>query len=164
AVVLLGKGLHALQTLGVMPLWPVPLVEVEPLGIYPDLYSFGAQLILAAAPALWFWWRRKGVGLSQPSVDGGSGELPAKQAGATAAGRGYEGAGAFFSPLTGAPPRRAPSAARTPRASGFDPPRAPTACGSGRSPPPRAAAILEVSRRCCGAAFRGACRSSAKDV
>ena len=78
AVVLLGKGLHALQTLGIMPLWPVPLIEVEPLGVYPDLLSFGAQLILAAAPAFWFLWRRKGVSLSQPSVDGGSSELPAK--------------------------------------------------------------------------------------
>ena len=78
AVVLLGKGLHALQTLGLLPLHPIPLFELEPLGIYPDLFSVGPQVLLAAAPSLWFFWRRKNSGLSQPSIDGGSGELPAK--------------------------------------------------------------------------------------
>ncbi len=78
AVVLLGKGLHALQTLGVLPLWPVPLFELEPLGIYPDLYSFGPQLLLAAAPALWFVWRRKPLAVPHPTVDPDSGELQGK--------------------------------------------------------------------------------------
>jgi high-affinity iron transporter len=37
AVMLLGKGLHGLQELGVLPLSPVTFVKVEPLGVYPDL-------------------------------------------------------------------------------------------------------------------------------
>jgi high-affinity iron transporter len=69
AVVLLGKGLHALGNLGILPLKPVPLFEFEPLGIYPELYSFGPQLVLAAAPLLWFFWRRRGPALSQHSAE-----------------------------------------------------------------------------------------------
>jgi high-affinity iron transporter len=73
AVVLLGKGLHALQTLGILLLRPIPLFELEPFGIYPDLYSFGPQLILAAAPLLWFAWRRRSVTVSHEAVEPESG-------------------------------------------------------------------------------------------
>ena len=54
AVMLLGKGLHGLQELGVLPLSPVTFVKVEPLGVYPDLYTLLPQLLLAAAP-LGYW-------------------------------------------------------------------------------------------------------------
>jgi high-affinity iron transporter len=77
AVVLLGKGLHALQTLGILPFKPIPLFELDALGIYPDLYSFGPQLILAAAPLLWFFFRR-GTAVPQGSVEPGSGQFEAK--------------------------------------------------------------------------------------
>jgi high-affinity iron transporter len=53
AVVLLGKGLHALQETGLLPLWPLRLVKVDALGIYPDAYSALPQLGLALAPLLW---------------------------------------------------------------------------------------------------------------
>jgi len=78
AVVLLGKGLHAFQTLNILPFKPIPLFELEPLGIYPDLYSFGPQLILAAAPLLWFFWRRRGTAVPQSSVEPESGQFEAK--------------------------------------------------------------------------------------
>ncbi len=78
AVVLLGKGLHALQTLGILPLRPIPLFEFEPFGIFPDLYSFGPQLILAAGPLLWFAWRRRGVTFSGDAVEPESGRFQAK--------------------------------------------------------------------------------------
>lgn len=53
AVVLLGKGLHALQETGILPLWPLRLVRVDALGLYPDAYSAVPQLVLALAPLLW---------------------------------------------------------------------------------------------------------------
>jgi high-affinity iron transporter len=50
AVMLLGKGLHAFQEVGYLPLAPIPLFTVEFLGIYPDAISFVPQLLLALAP------------------------------------------------------------------------------------------------------------------
>jgi high-affinity iron transporter len=50
AVVMLGKAVHALQEVGVVPLRPVPFVRIDLLGVFPDLFSLGAQVILIAAP------------------------------------------------------------------------------------------------------------------
>lgn len=47
AVMLLGKGVHGLQELGVLPIRPVPFVRVDALGVFPDLWSLLAQLLLA---------------------------------------------------------------------------------------------------------------------
>ncbi|MFZ5443010.1 MAG: cytochrome c/FTR1 family iron permease [Myxococcota bacterium] len=53
AVMLLGKGLHGLQELGVLPLAPVPFVEVDALGLFPDALSLVPQLVLASSPLVW---------------------------------------------------------------------------------------------------------------
>jgi high-affinity iron transporter len=55
AIVLLGKGIHALQEVGALPLRPIPLFTFEPLGIFPDALSFIPQLLLALAPLVWKW-------------------------------------------------------------------------------------------------------------
>ena len=44
AVVLVGKGVHALQEVGVVPLRPVPFPAVELLGVFPDVLSLTPQL------------------------------------------------------------------------------------------------------------------------
>lgn len=59
AVVLLGKGLHALQEVGWIPLAPLPFFTLEPLGIFPDAYSLLPQLLLAIAPVLFVLAQRK---------------------------------------------------------------------------------------------------------
>lgn len=59
AVMLLGKGLHGLQELGVVPLAPMPFFTIAPLGIYPDWLSLGPQTVLAAAPLVWRWLQRQ---------------------------------------------------------------------------------------------------------
>ncbi len=56
AVMVLGKGLHGLQEVGVLGLAPVPFVEFDALGIFPDAISLVPQLLLGTA-AFW-WWRR----------------------------------------------------------------------------------------------------------
>ncbi|HEY0839197.1 MAG TPA: cytochrome C, partial [Vulgatibacter sp.] len=53
AVVLLGKGIHALQIVGALPLRPVPFVTLDFLGIYPDAIGVGAQALLLFAPVVW---------------------------------------------------------------------------------------------------------------
>ncbi len=50
AVVLLGKGLHAFQEVGALPLAPIHLPSIEPLGIFPDAVTVVPQLLLAIAP------------------------------------------------------------------------------------------------------------------
>jgi high-affinity iron transporter len=52
AVMLLGKGIHGLQELGVVRLTPVPFITVSWLGLFPDALCLGAQLVLAIASAL----------------------------------------------------------------------------------------------------------------
>lgn len=59
AVMLIGKGLHGLQELGVLPLAPAPFFTVETLGIYPDWVSLLPQLVLALAPVGWWALRRQ---------------------------------------------------------------------------------------------------------
>ncbi len=59
AVVLLGKGLHALQEVGALPLHPwVGLFQLDALGIYPDAVSLVPQMVLAVLPAAWMRIRR----------------------------------------------------------------------------------------------------------
>ena len=50
AVVLLGKGIHALQEIGTIPLRPVRFVRIDFLGIFPDATGLVAQGALSAAP------------------------------------------------------------------------------------------------------------------
>jgi len=59
AVVLLGKGLHALQELGALHVRPLPLFTLDFLGLYPDAYSLLPQLLLAAAPLAWWLATKK---------------------------------------------------------------------------------------------------------
>jgi high-affinity iron transporter len=59
AVMLLGKGLHALQEVGALPLVPLRFITVELLGLYPDAVSLVPQALLAAVP-LALLLRRKG--------------------------------------------------------------------------------------------------------
>ncbi|HZI10777.1 MAG TPA: FTR1 family protein, partial [Myxococcus sp.] len=60
AVMLLGKGLHALQEVGALPLVPLRLITVDLLGIYPDAVSLVPQVLLAAVPLTLVVLRRKG--------------------------------------------------------------------------------------------------------
>jgi high-affinity iron transporter len=58
AVMLLGKGIHAMQEVAAIPVRPIPLFTVELLGVYPDAYSVLPQLALALSPLLWKLFRR----------------------------------------------------------------------------------------------------------
>lgn len=53
AVVLLGKAMHGLQELGVLPLLPVPFVELPALGLHPDGFTLVPQVLVALGPLLW---------------------------------------------------------------------------------------------------------------
>jgi high-affinity iron transporter len=53
AVVLVGKGVHALQEVGLIPLHPIRMFTVDLLGLYPDAFSFFPQLALVLLPWLW---------------------------------------------------------------------------------------------------------------
>ena len=59
AVMLLGKGLHGLQELGVLPLAPMPFVTFAPLGLFPDWFSLLPQVVLAVLPLSWWLWTRR---------------------------------------------------------------------------------------------------------
>jgi high-affinity iron transporter len=78
AVVLLGKGLHTLQALGALPFRPIASVQIDALGIYPDLYSLGAQLLLAIAPLVWISWRTRDRDQAVLTADHDSSQLNAK--------------------------------------------------------------------------------------
>lgn len=60
AVVLLGKAIHALQEVGIVPLRPVPFLRIDLLGIYPDAWGLVAQALLVAAPFVFRSIKRKG--------------------------------------------------------------------------------------------------------
>jgi hypothetical protein len=60
-----------------LPVKPIPIFEFEPLGIYPDLFSVGPQLILAIASWFWFFWRRRAVTAPAQSVGPTSGGFEA---------------------------------------------------------------------------------------
>jgi high-affinity iron transporter len=68
AVVLLGKGIHALQEVGALPLRPLPLPTLEPLGIFPDALSLLPQVVLALAPFAWKWLGQRGSGGVAPNA------------------------------------------------------------------------------------------------
>lgn len=68
AVMLLGKGLHGLQELGVLPLQPVPFVSVEALGLYADAVSLVPQLLLALAVGAWWWVAPSKPGRAPPEA------------------------------------------------------------------------------------------------
>lgn len=53
AVMLLGKGLHGLQEVGVLPLAPIPFVRIDFLGLFPDAWSVIPQLALAFVALFW---------------------------------------------------------------------------------------------------------------
>jgi high-affinity iron transporter len=60
AVMLLGKGLHGLQDLGVLPLRPAPFIPAVPvLGVFADWFSLVPQVLLASAPTLWWLFSRQ---------------------------------------------------------------------------------------------------------
>ncbi|HSP81600.1 MAG TPA: FTR1 family protein, partial [Myxococcaceae bacterium] len=62
AIMLLGKGLHALQEVGLVPLKPIPFVTLELLGIFPDAMTLIPQAVLTAIPLLMLWFKRRGGG------------------------------------------------------------------------------------------------------
>ena len=68
AVVLLGKGVHAVQEVGLLPLAPIRMVEVEALGVFPDAYSFVPQLVLALVPLVWVLARHRPDGKAGEEV------------------------------------------------------------------------------------------------
>jgi high-affinity iron transporter len=62
AIILLGKGLHALQEVGMVPLKPIPFVTLELLGIYPDAMTFLPQVVLTAIPLVLLFLKRRTSG------------------------------------------------------------------------------------------------------
>jgi high-affinity iron transporter len=60
AIILLGKGLRALQEVGLVPLKPLPLFTFEPLGIFPDAMTLVPQLVLTAIPLALLVIKRRG--------------------------------------------------------------------------------------------------------
>lgn len=58
AVMLLGKGVHGLQELGVLGLSPIPFLDLPALGLFPDAWPTLAQAALLAAIGLYAWLRR----------------------------------------------------------------------------------------------------------
>ena len=59
AVALVGKGLHALQEIGYLPLHPVRFVTVDVLGLFPDAVTLWPQTVLVLAPLGWWLVRRR---------------------------------------------------------------------------------------------------------
>lgn len=49
AVVLIGKGVAALQKVGVFDITPVAMPQIDLLGIYPSLQTLAAQLVILLA-------------------------------------------------------------------------------------------------------------------
>lgn len=58
AVILLGKGLHALQEVGAIGIHPAPIPRIDLVGIYPDALTLGAQGLLSVALIVWAYSRR----------------------------------------------------------------------------------------------------------
>lgn len=58
AVILLGKGLHSLQEVGALSVFPLPLTDVPMLGFYADAYSLLPQLLMGLVPLVWIAVRR----------------------------------------------------------------------------------------------------------
>lgn len=74
AVGLLGKGLHGLQELGVLPLRPMGLhVSLDMLGLFPDFISFVPQVVLAVG--VWYFTRPR-AGRQRLPLPGDGAQVP----------------------------------------------------------------------------------------
>lgn len=58
AVMLLGKGLRALQEVGAVPVSPFPFPRVDFLGVFPDAVTLGAQVALLVPVLAWLLLQR----------------------------------------------------------------------------------------------------------
>jgi high-affinity iron transporter len=67
AIVLLGKGLHALQEVGLVPLQPISFITLDLLGIYPDAMTLVPQVVLTAIPLVMLAIKRRAS--TAPVVD-----------------------------------------------------------------------------------------------
>jgi high-affinity iron transporter len=65
AIILLGKALHALQEVALVPLKPIPFVTLEPLGIFPDAMSLIPQAVLTAIPLILLFIKRRRGGTTR---------------------------------------------------------------------------------------------------
>jgi high-affinity iron transporter len=65
AIILLGKALHALQEVALVPLKPIPFVTIEPLGIFPDAMSLIPQAVLTAIPLILLIIKRRRGGTTR---------------------------------------------------------------------------------------------------
>ncbi len=62
AVMLLGKGMHGLEELGVLSQRPLPFFSLEALGVFPDRWTLLPQLVLLLAVlAVWRGTPRRGA-------------------------------------------------------------------------------------------------------
>ena len=66
AVMVLGKGIHGLQEVGVLGLKPIPFFELSVLRIFPDAATLVPQIVLGLAAA--WWWRRSIATARKPSL------------------------------------------------------------------------------------------------
>lgn len=66
AVMLLGKGLRALQETGLLALAPLGRFQVDFLGIYADAWTLLPQLALAVAPLIYWLYRSRRAAAEQP--------------------------------------------------------------------------------------------------
>jgi len=69
AVALLGQGLHSFEEVGMLPSRPMPFVEIEVLGIYPDRITLLAQLVVAAVPLVWWARSRRSTSHERAPLD-----------------------------------------------------------------------------------------------
>lgn len=68
AVVLIGKGVKALQEAGMFSAHPIGFVRIEFLGVYPSEETLLAQVIVAAVAVLGFWFNSRLTAKAQVSV------------------------------------------------------------------------------------------------
>ncbi|MDQ3262739.1 MAG: FTR1 family protein [Myxococcota bacterium] len=59
AIILLGKGLRALQEVGTLPLRPIRFVTIDLLGIFPDLVTLLPQALLSLVPLIYLRVQRR---------------------------------------------------------------------------------------------------------
>lgn len=46
AIIFVGQGIHSLEEAGQVPVWPVPFMRIDILGIYPNLFGLSIQAII----------------------------------------------------------------------------------------------------------------------
>ena len=71
AVVLIGKGVKALQEAGIFSAHPIDFVRVDFLGVFPTDETLVAQVIVAAVALLGFWFSSRLAAKPAISVGGG---------------------------------------------------------------------------------------------